>query len=301
MKIGIFGSKNTPESQLLEKAAIEKGHEAVRFSQYDFAFELRENIFSIRSEIDFADLDIVIIRGIDRQYNFDNRSFNKANEALITLRYLKEVLDIPLVDEYRVLDPFFYQSGKMMTAQKLAQKNIPQPDAWQFGSKEKLKEAINGFSFPLIAKSPNGRKGLGIYKLDCRADLEKLLSDLTTDSFPYIIQEYLPSDGDIRVFCVGYKALGAMKRFIPTGDFRANISQGGRGEKIVLPKEAIEIAENAAEITKTEIAGVDLIESNGKYYVIEVNQAPQFRGFIEYTGINPANAIVDYLETKVKK
>ena len=92
-----------------------------------------------------------------------------------------------------------------------------------------------------------------------------------------------------------------MKRFVIPGDFRANISQGAKAEKYNLPKEAKEIAIKAAKITKTEFAGVDLIESRGKYYVIEVNRAPQFRGFKKYTGIDPSPFIIDYLENKVNR
>ena len=62
-----------------------------------------------------------------------------------------------------------------------------------------------------------------------------------------------------------------------------------------------EYAKKAAKITQTEFAGVDLIKSKGKYYLIEVNRAPQFKGFREYTKINPCPEIIDYLEKKVAK
>ena len=118
---------------------------------------------------------------------------------------------------------------------------------------------------------------------------------------PFLFQEFLPTDGDIRVLVVGYKAIGAMKRHLVPGDFRANISQGADAEKFQLTPEIIEYAEKAAKITNTEFAGVDLIESKGKFYVIEVNRSPQFKGFRKYTKVDPSPFIINYLEEKAKK
>ncbi|BCX15035.1 MAG: hypothetical protein KatS3mg088_718 [Patescibacteria group bacterium] len=61
-----------------------------------------------------------------------------------------------------------------------------------------------------------------------------------------------------------------MKR-MPTreGEFRSNISQGGKGESFDLEKypEIKDLAEKAAKVTRTEIAGVDIIinKSTGKF------------------------------------
>jgi ribosomal protein S6--L-glutamate ligase len=118
---------------------------------------------------------------------------------------------------------------------------------------------------------------------------------------PFLFQEYLPNDGDIRILVIGYKAIGAMKRIKPKDDFRANISQGAKAVKFELNKELIKLAEGAARATQTEFAGVDIIESKGKYYIIEVNRTPQFRGFKQYTKVDPSPFIVDYLEEKVKE
>ena len=99
---------------------------------------------------------------------------------------------------------------------------------------------------------------------------------------------------------IGNKAIGAMKRFVITGDFRANISQGAKAEKYKLNKELEKLAIQAAQVTDTEFAGVDFIESNGKYYIIEVNRTPQFKGFRKYTGVDASPFVIDYLENKLK-
>jgi ribosomal protein S6--L-glutamate ligase len=131
-------------------------------------------------------------------------------------------------------------------------------------------------------------------------EIEKIIKENKEISPSFIIREFIPNDGDIRVFTVGYLAIGAMKRIPPEGDFRSNISLGGTGENYELekyPKVKL-LAEKAAEITGTEIAGVDIIlhKETGNPYILEVNPGPQFTGFEKYTGVNAALEIIKYFE-----
>ena len=41
-----------------------------------------------------------------------------------------------------------------------------------------------------------------------------------------LIQEYIKTDGDIRVIVLGGKIIASMKRSVVEGDFRSNVSQG---------------------------------------------------------------------------
>ncbi|MEK6911904.1 MAG: 30S ribosomal protein S6--L-glutamate ligase, partial [Candidatus Thermoplasmatota archaeon] len=61
-----------------------------------------------------------------------------------------------------------------------------------------------------------------------------------------------------------------------------------------------EIAIRASKAVGLEISGVDLIMNGDKPYVLEVNASPGFRGLLEATGVNAAEAIVDYAIEKAK-
>lgn len=295
MKIGIIGSPNTPETKWIESEAKSRGHIVKKFKVSDFYFTTQNNKFSVISDYDFNSFDIFLVRGICRTYFVNDIPFNKSTESLLFLRYINDVLQKPIVDERLAKQPFIL--SKMATSVHLAMANLPQPNAFQFQKKDKIIENLDRFPYPVIVKNPAGRKGKNIFKLDTKNDLSEFLKSMPK-TFPFVIQEYLPTDGDIRVIVIGYKAIGAMKRHVIEGDFRANISQGAKAEKYELNDKIKEIAEKAAKITKTEYAGVDLIKSKGKYYVIEVNRAPQFRGFKKYTNIDPSPFIIDYLEKK---
>ncbi len=298
MIIGILGSPNTIESKWLEEEAKKRGHDVIKFSSSNLIFKLNNNKFSIKSAIDIESIDIFLIRGIYRSYFVKDIYFNKATESLLFLRYVNDILKKPIVDERLATKPIIM--SKMATALDLNKSNLPQPKTVQFIHKKDILKNLDILPYPVIIKNPAGRKGKNIYKIDTKKEVKKFLKKMP-DLMPFIFQEFLPTDGDIRVLVVGYKAIGAMKRHLVPGDFRANISQGADAEKYKLNPKIIKLAEKAARITKTEFAGVDIIESKDKYYLIEVNRSPQFRGFKKYTHTDPSPYIIDYLEKKVER
>lgn len=119
------------------------------------------------------------------------------------------------------------------------------------------------------------------------------LCDLHQD---YVIQPFIAeADGiDIRVLVVGGEAIAAMKRSAPPGEFRANIHKGAAGEAITLSEEYIRLAIEATAALELEIAGVDLLETNQGPVVLEVNPSPGFEELESVTGINIANAIIEF-------
>lgn len=290
-----MGSPESVESIWLEKEAKKRKHRVKRISLNDVYFDVRNKKFEVHSKDDFCEFDIFLVRGISKNYSFESMNFDKINEVLLLLKYLYQDLGKIIVDEKLVKAP--YLVSKMNTSLELSRAGLKQPKTIQYISKNTILENISDFSYPIIVKSPIGRKGVGIYKVKSEQELMSLLNK-AQEAFPYLFQEFLPNDGDIRVLVVGYKAIGAMKRFIVPGDFRSNISQGAKAEKYVMTEDVKKIAEAAAIATKTEFAGVDLIESEGEFYVIEVNRAPQFRGFRKYVRLDPSPFVIDYLEKK---
>lgn len=55
-----------------------------------------------------------------------------------------------------------------------------------------------------------------------------------------------------------------------------------------------------AKAVGLEISGVDMIFRGFQPYVLEVNASSGFRGLLEATGINAADAMVDYAVAKAK-
>lgn len=176
---------------------------------------------------------------------------------------------------------------------KLAQNGIAQPKTYSVFNGDSLNEIVNEFGFPLIVKNSDTHQGKGIKLIKSKSDLEKIAY-----SDNVLFRKFIPNNGDIRILTVDGEAIGAMKRIPKTGDFRSNISAGGRGDNLDLTNYSNikEIAEKSARACGLDIAGVDVIidKTTGKPYVLEVNVGPQFKGFEKYTGINAASEIIKY-------
>ncbi|HID05040.1 MAG TPA: RimK family alpha-L-glutamate ligase, partial [Aigarchaeota archaeon] len=113
----------------------------------------------------------------------------------------------------------------------------------------------------------------------------------------HVIQEYIDiPNRDIRTLVVGDEVLAAMFRYRRDGDWRTNVARGGVPVMAYLNEELKEISLKAAEAIGGEILSVDVFEmGDGTYLVNEINGCPEFKGFIQATGVDVASKIINYL------
>ena len=193
---------------------------------------------------------------------------------------------------------------KLYAHQVFAEQNIPTPKTML------VKHPVNSalvkreIGFPAIVKIMAGSYGKGVYQVTSQSrftDFIEFAHGIKTDE-AIIVQEYInthPGE-DLRVFVVGDRALGAIKRSSQDGSFKANITRGGAAEAYPLTDEIRDLALRVARSLDLEIAGVDLLFGPDGFLVCEANSAPGFEGFERATGIDVAQAIVDYAQSKIK-
>ena len=196
-------------------------------------------------------------------------------------------------------------SDKLKTSQILSQHNISIPNTMMV--KHPIDSTIvkNRIGFPCVVKVITGTQGIGVYLCEKRRDFNKLMEFIHNVgiSKTLLVQEYIglnPGE-DIRVLVIGGKVIGAMKRTAPKGDFRANISNGGTGEKFDITPEIDFIARETARVLNLHIAGIDLLFHNDGFVVCEANTAPGFKGFEKYCDVDIAELIVEYVDYKLFK
>lgn len=168
---------------------------------------------------------------------------------------------------------------------------------------ERMVETVAPFSFPVILKGSGGDRGTRVYKADNLNQLEKIVRELrkseTEEGKRYMLQEFIPNDGDFRVLVLGEKVLGVMKRSSQSKEeFKNNYSAGGKVEVADLPEEIKQLAVEAAKVCGLMVAGVDVAFRDydmKKPVIWEVNKGPQFKGFMEATGIDVPAEIVKFL------
>jgi glutathione synthase/RimK-type ligase-like ATP-grasp enzyme len=212
---------------------------------------------------------------------------------------------IPLVDQY-LLDHGALRRFKAVAGALMAEAGVRYPQTTFVESVADLKaELANNWQYPVVVKlSQGGRHGMGTYWLRGEVDLEEMLEkSKDAEGKPrrgYLIQPYIPNDGDYRLFVVGHQVLGGFKRQPKEEKVVMNKSIGKSVGLKELPGEVKVQAEKASIALGVEVAGIDLvIDSNtSEAYVIEVNEAPQFKVFEKRTGLNAIKAVMEYLKAK---
>jgi ribosomal protein S6--L-glutamate ligase len=113
-----------------------------------------------------------------------------------------------------------------------------------------------------------------------------------------LVQEYIKEarGADIRALVVGGKVVAAMKRQGPPGEFRSNLHRGGHAESIKLSPAERSTAVRAARTMGLNVAGVDLLQSDAGPMVLEVNSSPGLEGIEAASGIDIADAIIEFIE-----
>lgn len=180
----------------------------------------------------------------------------------------------------------------------LVQHGLPVPPSLTVGSAAFLEDAVSEVGeYPFILKPFHGTHGMGVMLLDTPTSLTSTVDALCDLHQDYVIQSFIAEAGgvDIRVLVVGGEVVAAMKRSAPPGEFRANIHKGASGETITLSDEYIRLAIEAAAALELEIGGVDLLPTNEGPVVLEVNPSPGFEELESVTGIDIADAIIEFV------
>lgn len=186
---------------------------------------------------------------------------------------------------------------KLLTHIKLQEHGVPMPITYLTSTPQAAKELLEKLNYPIILKFPRGTQGKGVMFADSYASANSILDALSALKQPFIIQEYVETEGtDIRAIVVGDKVVAAYCRTAKPGEKRANIHAGGHGETYELDEASKKIAVNAAKAVGAEICGVDLLEAmKGRTQVIEVNLSPGLQGVTSTTKIDVADKIAKFL------
>ncbi|MEM4780866.1 MAG: ATP-grasp domain-containing protein, partial [Halalkalicoccus sp.] len=178
---------------------------------------------------------------------------------------------------------------KFATGVTLADAGIPVPDALLALDNRRLNEGRGKFGEEVVYKTAIGTHGGGTWKIGPEETVNPRVGNRQA-----FLQKLIERDGerhrDLRVYVVGDRIIGAMNRYAPENDWRTNVALGGDVENATdsLPSEAVEMATRATEEIGLDYAGVDLIEGEDGWFVLEVNPTAGFRGLYRAANVSPA-------------
>lgn len=282
MLITLFGNTSGYAARRLQEEALHQGItlQLVPISSLVLTVSNDSFLLSCREYGDVSQSDCYIFRGI-----------GSADQEMMTIAKHLSAHGRTIIEEKTatgalLMDKLFLQATDT---------HVPTPSFQMIQSQTALEEIASSLSYPKVMKSTIGSMGKNVALVH---NTEELFEKFLVLGPRVIIQDYFQVDHDIRAIVIGGKYIGAYKRTRTDGEFRMN-RPGNNKEAIDLPEVAISICEHASSSQNIEIAGVDLFEYQGRWYVLEVNTAPQFAKFEEYTKTNVAKLIIDYAVQKV--
>ena len=271
VRVGVLSLHNSKETKAILNAVEDLGHEPIWLREENTAIDIRDGYVALEPEVDVV-----------------------ANRLLLS-NTEQPCEALGLVDAYDHLVPVLNEPEAVLTAihkfstgTALAAAGIPVPDALLALNSDRLNEGRSTFGEEAVYKTAIGTHGGGTWKVGPEEQVNARVGQRQA-----LLQALIDRDEgrhrDLRVYVVGDRIVGAMERFAPEDDWRTNVALGGdvvdAGE---LPAEVEQIARGATETLGLDCSGVDLIEGNDGWYVLEVNPTAGFKGLYKATGTSPA-------------
>lgn len=164
---------------------------------------------------------------------------------------------------------------------------------------ENFDEATNAFEDlggDVVVKPLFGSLGMGMTRVNDPEIAYRVFKALEMTQSVYYLQEFIPhSNEDIRAFVVDGEVVASMLR--TAGGWKTNISAGGTAKPFTLDDGLAELCVRATQTIGLDYSGVDLLrsESDGQYYLIELNSTPGWQGLQTVTDKNIAGVVVDFI------
>ena len=272
VRVGVLSLHNSKETKAILNAVEDLGHTPVWLRQENTAISIEDSELTLE-----PDIDIVANRLLLSNTEEPAELLGLAT----TFNRVRPMLNEP--------DSVMASIHKFATAATLANWNIKVPDALLALSNDRLNQGREQFGDVGVYKTAIGTHGGGTWKVDLTEPVNPKVGNRQA-----FLQKLIDRDGerhrDLRVYIVDGQIIGAMYRFAPEGDWRTNVALGGDVLNATdeMPDEAAETALYAADVMGLDYAGVDLIEGNDGWFVLEVNPTAGFKGLYKATGESPA-------------
>jgi glutathione synthase/RimK-type ligase-like ATP-grasp enzyme len=180
-------------------------------------------------------------------------------------------------------------ANKVYLAELMARHKVPVPKT-MIVHEDNVDEIGPRLGFPVVLKQPDAAFSQGVVKVNDERELQTHVRAFLEDSELVIAQEYLPTTFDWRIGICDGQPLFACKYHMASGHWQIIKREGegerkfGRFETIpveIAPRHVVRAALKAAKLVGNGLYGVDVKQTNGHCYVIEVNDNPNIDAGVE--------------------
>jgi RimK family alpha-L-glutamate ligase len=289
MRIGVFGNHDSWYVNELCRVGTTRGHvmQPLLFDQFTASVQTGHVDFRC-GEIDLRSLDAVLVR------TMPPGTLEQVVARMDMLAGL-ESSGVQVINSPRALE---CAVDKYLTTQRLALAGIPVPATIVCENSDTALEAFEVLGRDVVIKPLFGAEGRGIMRVSDPELALRAFRTLERLGVVLYLQTFVAGPGfDIRILLLDGQCVGSMKRIPKAGDFRANISQQGTGVTHAPTSRELELAQQAANITGSLFAGIDLMyNANLKPLVIEVNAVPGWRGLQRTCDIDVPSRLFEWIE-----
>lgn len=267
---------------------------------------------AIHSAAQDAGVDLNLVDSKDLDLDINSGKTSIADEVILQrcVSYFRNVHLTAALESagHRVVNGFasaWTCGNKLFGTLELVKHGIPTPKTRLALAEESAMSSFERLGYPAVLKPVVGSWGRLSALIKDPETARAVLED-REHMFPlyqvYYTQEFVRRPPrDIRSFVVGGRTVAAIYRISDGGDWRTNTARGGRAEACKITPELDGLSLRAAEATKGEIVGVDLMETAEGLVVHEVNNTTEFKNTVPATGVDIPRLIVDYLVSIQKR
>jgi RimK family alpha-L-glutamate ligase len=272
VRVGVLSLHNSKETKAILNAVEDLGHEPVWLRRENTAISVEDSELRVEPEIDVV---------ANRLLLSNTEEPAELLGLATTFNRIRPMLNTP--------DATLTAIHKFATAATLADWNIQVPDALLALSNDRLNQERDRFGSVGVYKTAIGTHGGGTWKVDLTEPVNPKVGNRQA-----FLQELIDRDDarhrDLRVYIVDDEVIGAMYRYAPENDWRTNVALGGDVQDATdeMPTAARETALYAADVMGLDYAGVDLVEGDEGWFVLEVNPTAGFKGLYKATSHSPA-------------
>jgi len=144
---------------------------------------------------------------------------------------------------------------------------VPTPATYAASRAEELAPLLD--AGPIIVKPYQGSSGYGVRVVRTAAEL----AEVSQGKDPVFAQRYHSPEGrDLKLYAIGDRIYGTRKVF------PARTEAEKHGEPFTPSRELCDIARQCGGALGIDLYGVDVIESEGRLYVVDMSSIPGFKG-----------------------
>jgi len=156
---------------------------------------------------------------------------------------------------------------KVVTSRILQSAGVPTPATYAAQHPEQLRPLLE--AGPIVVKPYQGGSGAGI-RIVHRAD--ELADVSPVDRIVFAQRFHPPETPDLKIYAIGGKIFGVKKVFPRRTEAEKH------GEPFTPTPELREIVRRCGRAFGIDLYGVDIIESEGRPYVVDMSSIPGFKG-----------------------